>query len=95
MSTLASAIAAGKARARDGEGFLYVAEWRHDQQIKIGHAINLERRLKELGCNGQHVRLLGYFPAAISVERAFHKRFRSHRINGECYSRDWLLERAA
>lgn len=91
----ADAVRDGKARVRAGEGVLYVAEWRSVQRIKIGHALNLERRLKDLSCCGQHVRLLGSFPATIATERAFHKRFRAHRIDGECYSREWLMERAA
>lgn len=95
-SMLRRAISAGKARVRAGEGVLYVVEYGTPNKIKIGHALNLERRLRELSGNGHvHLRLLGSFPAAITTEQAFHKRFRAHRIDSECYSRDWLMERAA
>lgn len=88
------AIRLGKARVAAGDGFMYVAEWRSRDVIKIGHALNVERRIKEFSIGG-YCRLLGSFPASIVAERAFHKRMRAHQVDGECYSRDWLITQAA
>jgi hypothetical protein len=92
---LSIAIVRGKARVKAGEGFMYVAEWGDKDTIKVGHALNLERRVKELGCNGRYVRLVGSFPARIEVERAFHKRMRPLRIDGEVYPRSILVSEVA
>jgi hypothetical protein len=92
---LSIAIARGKARVKAGEGVLYVAEWRDKNTIKVGHTIDLERRIKELGIHREYVRLLGSFPAPIEVERAFHKRMRPFQIEGEVYPRAVLTEDAA
>lgn len=54
--------------------------------IKIGQAIDVEKRLLLLQCgNPQPLRLLVWFGAAAAVEAALHKHFRKHRLRGEWF----------
>lgn len=71
--------AAGHARAMEriirGDGFLYVAEVLGTDEIKIGHALDPERRMASIWSDhGKRCRLLRCMPAELSVERRLHRR---------------------
>jgi hypothetical protein len=58
-----------------------------DGPIKIGYASRLEYRLKDLlTMNAYPLIVHATVEGQVSVERAYHKRFKAHRLHGEWFA---------
>lgn len=67
------AISDAARRMREGEGFLYVAEVIGTENIKIGYALDLEKRRKSLRQDYfKEFKMVASAPATIMDEKALH-----------------------
>lgn len=78
-------------------GSVYILETEDKTLLKIGYSTRLLMRLRELAKHilGEFhagVRLIGFFPATRAVETELHRRFAAHRIHGDWYRREPVLE---
>ena len=78
-----AAIKAGHARNRAGDGFLYVALCDHGKTIKIGCALNPERRLISWRIKPN---ILARTKGGYADERRLHQQLKAYR-NG--YGYEW------
>jgi hypothetical protein len=70
----------------------YVYFLRSEDHIKIGYAVDVAARMKELQCgNPARLQLLGVIAAAPADERAMHQRFSESREEGEWFRRSRAL----
>lgn len=68
------------------DGLIYFLNAKESQRVKIGFAVNLERRVKELqtGCP-EKLTVLRTIPGTRADERNLHKRFAAYRLTGEWF----------
>lgn len=72
----------------EGVYFVAAAEF-----IKIGRADSIARRLRELQTGCPHdLSLVAWFSGGSKEERAYHRRFRAHRLRGEWFRREGELD---
>lgn len=92
QDALSIAQKAARARIKAGEGFMYVVAIEGTDILKIGFSLRPERRVRGLSYLGMP-RLLGFFPATLLQEKAFHRQFlkvRDKSLGRECYQRHVL-----
>lgn len=82
------------------DGLVYLIQGERRAPVKVGHATNVKRRLRELQ-TGNHVQLhvLDVIPGSKEAERAVHEQLAPHRVLGEWFKWDgaveqWLLLRS-
>jgi hypothetical protein len=69
----------------DHAGFVYFLT--DGSAIKVGFAVNVQRRLYNLQSgNPNTLRLLGYFPGTPADEDAIHRRLGAHHILGDWFA---------
>jgi hypothetical protein len=87
-----------RAKIRAGEGFLYVAEVVGTGIVKIGFSLDPESRIKTVSPFTQEpVRLMGFFPCSLLLEKKLHRLLRPHtsaKHGNEFYPRSILTHEA-
>lgn len=74
------------ASPRKTTGFVYFIQAEDTKAIKIGFSKNVEKRRRELqGSNASPLTILGSMPGTPVDERAWHDRFRRHRLKAEWF----------
>ena len=81
-------------------GLVYLIQGEHRTPVKVGHATNVRRRLRELQTgNPTRLHVLDVLPGTKATERALHEQMAQHRVLGEWFqwkgaAEQWLLLRA-
>lgn len=73
-------------RVRRSDGVVYFAQLGTGGPIKIGRAVNVEKRLRCMQTSvPEALRLLATSAGGPTEERALHRRFLGHRVRGEWF----------
>ena len=74
-------------------GFVYFIDTADGLYVKIGHSIDVYKRLKQLKvCHPSVLEVRGYVRGGVCIERMLHYRFREERGQGEWFVRTDRLD---
>ena len=67
-------------------GHVYFIQAQVSRAIKIGFAVDVERRLKEIQTgNPEVLEVVGAMPGTVRAEKSLHRQFRADHIRGEWF----------
>lgn len=70
---------AGRNRVETDVGFIYVAKFVDCPEVKIGFALSVDRRMRELNTRHRPMTLLASVPGRVQQERALHRTLAEYR----------------
>lgn len=74
------------------EGYIYIIQGEATRHVKVGFAMNVEVRLKDIqACSPDQLSVIGTIKGSMYLERQLHNEFSEQRLHYEWFSEDILI----